>query len=297
MEINAANLSILRTMVDLSWKRGLTDQASSNSLSLLSDLYREYSGTRKISEMPFDDTFPGFSEWVGDRVVQNVKTGKFVVIARNFERTVGIPLDVIEDDDYGIYSDQISIAAAMWPVQIAELIVEVLTANKLCFTGKAFIATDHKYGKNTINNKTTSALSVTTFDAAFAAVAGWKFANGKVCRTRFTHLYVGPKLEMTAKALVADTVVSGGAAVANPRAGMVKVVVLPDLAGDYDDYWFLADNSGPIKPIGLRQPKVPSPKVPSDYFHVERAGALEVIADGRAESFPSFPHLIYGGIL
>ena len=297
MEINAANLSILRTSVDLSWKRGLSAPASMNSLDMLKELYREYSGTRKIAEFPFDDFFPGFREWVGDRVVQNVKTGKFVVIARNFERTVSIPLDAIEDDDYGIYTDQIGIAAEMWPVQLAELIVETFTGNKLCFTGKAFIATDHKYGKNTINNKITDALSETTFDNAFKAVAGWKFANGKPVRTRFTHLFVGPKLEMTAKALVADTIVSGGAAVTNPRAGMVKVVVLPDLAGDYDDYWLLADCSGPIKPIGLRVPKTPAPKTPADYYQVEREGALVVCADGRAEGFPTFPHLVYGGIL
>lgn len=297
MELNASNLTILRTAVDLAWQQGLTDQASANSLMLLEDAFRRYPGTRKIAEFPFTDTFPGFKEWVDDRVIENLKNELFQVIARNFENTVSIPLDAIEDDDYGLYVDNLSIMSAMWPVLLSEILAEVFTQNKLCFTGKALFATNHKYGKNTLSNKVTDALSTAAFDAAFEAVAGWKFANGKPTRTRFSHLYVGPKLENTAKKILAALVVDGNAAVDNPNANKVELVVLPDFAGDYENYWVLADNRYPIKPLGLRETKTPTPRLPTDPYHVEVEGAAVAAADGRAEAFPTFPHLVYGGIV
>ncbi len=47
-------------------------------------------------------------EWIGERHVQRLEEGGFVVKNRKFEGTVAIPVDKIEDDQYGIYTSVVS---------------------------------------------------------------------------------------------------------------------------------------------------------------------------------------------
>ena len=53
---------------------------------------------------PFLEQFGGMREWVGDRQIKNVASGKLEVVNRDFEDTVSIPRNDIEDDQYGVYS-------------------------------------------------------------------------------------------------------------------------------------------------------------------------------------------------
>lgn len=294
MELNTGNLASLQRMVNLAWMEGLTDAQALNSLALLADLYAEYPTNALSEEFPFQELMPRWREWLGDRILQNVKTKLFEVVTRDFECTVSIPLRAIEGDTFGIYRNFTRIQAAGWPVMKAEMLVAVLTGNSKCFTGLSFFNTAHKYGKNTINNKGTAPLDVAAFDAAMTAPSGWKFSNGALVRTQFDTLYVGPKLRNTAKRLVAELDVVSGAAVPNPNANRVKVVELPDLAGDFEDVWVLADNRQPIKPLGLVIQKETEPLLPTDTYHVRREGAVVAVADARAEAFPTLPHLVYG---
>lgn len=48
--------------------------------------------------------FPSFREWVGDRVIQNLRQHDFTIRNRDFELTVGVDRNSIEDDQFGIYS-------------------------------------------------------------------------------------------------------------------------------------------------------------------------------------------------
>jgi hypothetical protein len=298
MELNAGNINSLQLMINLAWVEGLTDPAALNSLALLQGLYNEYPNAALREEFPFQELMPKFREWLGDRIVQNVKTGLFEVVSRDFESTVSVLLKAFENDTYGIYRNLTTQQASGWPTLKAELIVEVLTSNKKCFTGKPFFSATHKYGKNTINNTGTDALAKASLEAALAAPAGWKFSNGQICRTMFTHLYVGPALRSTAMSLVAELISDNGAAVNNPNANVVQVVVLPDLAGDHGNDWFLADNRQPIKPVALSLNKEPEdPMLPTDPYHIRREGALVAVADGRMESAPTLPHLVYGSFV
>lgn len=294
MELNSGNLQTLQRMVNLAWLEGLTNAAALNSLEMLAGLYNEYTATALREEFPFQELMPKFREWLGDRVIQNVKTGLFEVVQRDFENTVSIPLRAIEGDTYGIYRNITSQQSAGWPVLKAELLVEVLTSAKTCFTGKGFFANNHKYGRYTIDNRSVEPLSEASFEAAMAAPADWKYANGQQVRTMFSHLYVGPALRVTGKRILAELRAENNAAVPNPNAGAVELVVLPDLAGDYKNHWFLADNRQPIKPLGLTVQKEPDPMLPTDPYHIRREGAAVAVADGRVEAFPTLPHLVYG---
>jgi len=173
-------------------------------------------------------------------------------------------------------------------------VTAVLKDNPTCYTGKAMFANDHPYGDNTLDNLVTDALTADVFDAALVAAGEWKFANGVLVRPTFTHLLHGPKLRKTAFAIVDAPEISAG--VANPNYKKCIRVELPDLAGDYDDYWTLVDASQPVKAIVRQIREVPVPTM-NDAADIEENGELKWMSHGRAAAAPTFPHLVYGGRL
>ncbi|MBK67916.1 MAG: hypothetical protein CMP22_07270 [Rickettsiales bacterium] len=84
-------------------------------------------------------------EWLGDRVIQNLKTHNFTIENKSFESTVAVDRDDIEDDNLGVYSplvDDIGNNAANFP---DELVFGVLkdAFTTLCYDGQYLIDTDH----------------------------------------------------------------------------------------------------------------------------------------------------------
>jgi len=179
-----------------------------------------------------------------------------------------------------------------------DVVMEVVTGNPRCFTGKAMMANDHAYGENTIDNLVTDALSETSFEAAFTAAGDWKFSNGALVRPNFTHLLHGPKLRSTAFHIVdAEKHASGVTQVDNPNYKRCQRVEIPDFAGTYDDYWCLVDASQPMRAIARQIRETPNPMMDTDPVHVERTGNYDWMSSGRCAAGPAFPHMIYGGRL
>lgn len=47
---------------------------------------------------------PSMREWIGDRVIQNIKSHDYKIKNRPFELTIGVDRDDVEDDNIGIYT-------------------------------------------------------------------------------------------------------------------------------------------------------------------------------------------------
>lgn len=87
----------------------------------------------------------GFREWIGDRVIQNLKSHDYTIKNKTFENTVGVSREAIEDDSYGVYSPlmaQLGQDAATHP---AHLLYELLKNGftQPCYDGQYFFDTDH----------------------------------------------------------------------------------------------------------------------------------------------------------
>lgn len=84
-------------------------------------------------------------EWIGERHIQRLSEGGFVVKNRSFEGTVAIPVDNIEDDQYGLYTPIVSDlgqAAAELPDELVwGQLEQGWTAN--FYDGQTFFDTDH----------------------------------------------------------------------------------------------------------------------------------------------------------
>lgn len=86
-----------------------------------------------------------FKEWLGDRVIQNLKTHNYNIVNKTFENTVAVAREDIEDDAIGIYNPmmtQLGQDAAMHP---DELVFDLLKAgfDTPCYDGQNFFDTDH----------------------------------------------------------------------------------------------------------------------------------------------------------
>lgn len=106
----------------------------------------------------------GFREWLGDRVIQALKTDGFKIVNKHFENTVGVNRNQIEDDRTGILSpvfQQLGMDAKAHPDQVVFALLQAGTA-QICYDGKPFFAEDHPILKGVNKNTSTPFSNLTT---------------------------------------------------------------------------------------------------------------------------------------
>lgn len=94
--------------------------------------------------------FPRLREWVGDRVVKDIKESGYTITNKLFEATLGIQRTQIEDDQFGHYSP---IAASMGQeaAQHPDVLISALIEGGFaatCYDGQYFFDTDHPVRAN-----------------------------------------------------------------------------------------------------------------------------------------------------
>jgi phage major head subunit gpT-like protein len=205
--------------------------------------------------------FPRMRKWIGDKMVKALEGFKYSIVNDDWEATVEVDRNHIEDDVLGIYAPQAQMAgwsAAQLPDEIVYDLVNNGFTNK-CFDGKAFFATDHKVGKASVSNKGTVALSAATLALAMASygvarTAMKKFADeeGRGLNITPNVLLVPPALGDTARLLMTADKFGDDT---NPYKGSAEVVEDGRLTSD--TAWFLLDISKPVKPFIYQERKAP----------------------------------------
>lgn len=145
--ITAALLNGLRTEV----RRQFSDAyAAMNAVSMWRTVAMQVSSSTASNTYDWLGDFPSLREWVGDRVVKDMKENAYQITNKLFEGTVGIARTHIEDDNVGTAGNRIRAlaqAAAQHPdVMIADLIKAGNTS--LCYDGQFFFDTDHPVAAN-----------------------------------------------------------------------------------------------------------------------------------------------------
>ncbi len=297
MDINRANLNTLFQGFNMQFRHGL---------ELAPETWKSFAGVvpsvTASNIYPFLEQFSGMREWVGDRQLKSFASQKLEVVNKDYEDTVVVNRNDVEDDQYGLYGTLIAQmgqnAGKLWN----ELAYEALAGNNTWLDGSAFFLTTRKYGDNTVNNKTTSALSETTFNTAYQKMMEYKGHNGKLLGVVPDLLIVGPKLRTAAWDIIKNEFAYDAGdkvQIKNVNQNVVDLLVAPELVGDYDDYWFLASTRGVVKPVMVQQRKQPV------LVRLDRDTDENVFmrkeylygTDARGAAFLSFPHLIYGGIV
>jgi phage major head subunit gpT-like protein len=187
-------------------------------------------------------------KWDGPRIIQNLKTGAYLLENDPYELTVGVDRRDIRDDLVGVYNsqfDDMGRAARLWPDQTLRSALQAGTSN-LGFDGVAFFSTAHPLNPagNQSNNFTTTPLSAANFSTVRAAMAAYTGQDGEVLGVQPNVLIVPPQLEDTANTIV--TAQYGASGATNIQQGQARVVVVPGLANQ-GTTWYVADDNNAIK--------------------------------------------------
>ncbi len=113
--------------------------------------------------------WPGFREWVGDRVINSMKEHAYSIQNKDFESSVGVDRNDIEDDNLGVYNpmfDEMGYASQVFP---DELVFPLLKAGftTLCYDGQYFLDTDHPVNTKVDGSGTNNSVSNVIIDGAY----------------------------------------------------------------------------------------------------------------------------------
>lgn len=204
--------------------------------------------------------FPRMRRWIGDKNVKSLEGFSYTVVNEDWETTVEVDRNHIEDDTLGIYAPQAQsagFAAAQFP---DELVFSLFNFTGKGFDGLTFFATTHKVAGASVSNKGTAALSVATQAAAIAsygaartAMRKFKDDEGRPLNVMPDTLVVPPALEDAGNALLTGDRLEDGKV--NLYKGTAQLLVVPWLTTDTE--WYLLDTGKPVKPFIYQERKAP----------------------------------------
>jgi len=140
MIINGANLSMLYKGFKTSFQKGLDEAPSQWSV-----IATRVTSTTREEEYGWLGRFPNLREWIGDRVIQNMKTHSYSIKNKTYEGTVSVDRDDIKDDNIGIYAPMFEEMGRSTKAHDDLLVWGLLKQGWTgkCYDGQAFFDTDH----------------------------------------------------------------------------------------------------------------------------------------------------------
>lgn len=245
--------------------------------------------------------FPKMRKWVGEKFIKALEAYKYSIVNDDFEATVSVKRNDIEDDTLGIYApmaQEAGFSAKQLPDEIdADLKNNAFT--NLCYDGQYFYDTDHPVAGASVSNKGTAALSNANLAAASAsygaarlAIMGFKDEEGRPLSLTPDTLEVHPALEAVAKLLVEEDKLGDNSP--NPYRGTATVLVNPRLTSS--TAWLLHVTSRPVKPFIYQERKKPVFVQQTDMASddVFMRGEYKFGAEARAAGGYGFWQLSYG---
>jgi phage major head subunit gpT-like protein len=208
--------------------------------------------------------FPKMKKWIGDKVVKAFEAFKYTVVNDDWEATVEVDRNNIEDDTLGIYAPQAQMAgysAKQLPDEIVSDLKNNAFTNK-CYDGQYYYDTDHPVGeaKTSTSNKGTAALSAASvalakasYGAARTAIMSYTDDEGRPLGLIPNVLEVPPALEEIGRMLLTYDKLEDDKP--NPYKGTATLVVNPRLTST--TAWFLHCTQMPVKPFIYQERKAP----------------------------------------
>jgi phage major head subunit gpT-like protein len=105
--------------------------------------------------------FPRLKEWLGDKAIGNMSAQTYSIINKDYESTIGVDRNNLEDDQYGFYStlfQEMGFAAATHPDELVFSLLAQGHTNDLgtAYDGQNFFSVGHVVAGNAVANYTDS---------------------------------------------------------------------------------------------------------------------------------------------
>lgn len=216
----------------------------------------------KQNDYSWLSNFPKMRKWIGEKQIKALAASKYTIVNDDFEATVEVDRNDIEDDTLGIYKPQAEMAGESARQLPDEIVMELVNGGftNTCYDGQYFFDTDHQVAGANVSNKGSAALSIALLSAAQASYGGARTAlrkmkddEGRPLNITPNVLLVPPALEDTANCLMTNDRLEDGKP--NPYKGTATVVCDARLTSD--TAWFLLDTTKPVKPFIYQERKAP----------------------------------------
>lgn len=246
--------------------------------------------------------FPAMRKWVGEKFVKSLEAGKYTKVNEDYETTIAVNRNDIEDDRLGIYNTQAQMAGDS-AGELNDIIVDELKNNAFVNTGldgQYFYDTDHEVKGASVSNKLTAVLSSATpaaaeasFGAAMTAIMEFTDDEGMPLRLIPDTLEVPPALFSVANKLLTSDKLDDNSP--NPYKGTAKLIVNPALTSR--TAWFLHVTTKPIKPFIVQMRKRPTfvSQTSAENDDVFMKKEFKFGAEARATGVYGFWQLSVGG--
>lgn len=140
MIINAAVLNALRTGFATNFQQGFGGIPSAYE-----QIATTVPSTTKSNTYGWLGQWPDMREWVGDRLLKSMQEHGYSITNKDWESTVEVDRNDIEDDNLGMYGPMFETAGQSARRKPEQLVFELLKAGHttLCYDGQNFFDTDH----------------------------------------------------------------------------------------------------------------------------------------------------------
>lgn len=238
---------------------------------------------------------PGFVEWIGERKVTQLDFDAMRVLNRKFHQTVSVKADNLEDDKVGVYGPMFNgLGAEAGPEAFwLDLAISALLDNGKWVDNLAFFHATRKYGKNTIANVSSNALSQDNLITAWSTMIGYLGPKNIALGSVPTYLLTGGDLFPAAKELCESDRIAD---VSNKARGLLVPRMHESIP---TGRWFvLGRGKGGVSPVAVQQRKKGDMLVRKDRAEDDNIffqGEAIYGSDARGEGFKTLPHLAYAG--
>lgn len=140
MIINSANLNALRVGFQTSFQAGLM------MASTMADRVSTQTGSTTAKERyGWIGKIPGVREWIGPRIVQNISESDYEIVNKDWELTIAVGRNDIEDDNLGIFTPLFQEMGQSTGAKKDQLVFDLLKNgfSTNCHDGQFFFDTDH----------------------------------------------------------------------------------------------------------------------------------------------------------
>ncbi|HEY8035216.1 MAG TPA: Mu-like prophage major head subunit gpT family protein [Methylobacter sp.] len=296
MLVNKQSLSAIFTGLKTIFNNALTAQPGNWQATAM-----EVTSTGAGEDYAWLSRFPKMRKWIGEKHIKSLEAGKYYKKNEDWETTISVKRNDIEDDQLGIYNTQSKMAGEA-AGELHDIIVDDLKVNAFTehgIDGQFFYDTDHVVKGASVSNKGTAALSSATLAAAKASYGDGRAAimlftddEGMPLRLIPDTLEVGPTQEAVANILMTADKLGDNSP--NPYKGTAKVLVNPTFT---DNRWMLhVTSKQSVKPfiVQMRKSPVFVSQTSEENDDVFNKAEYKFGAEARATGLYGFWQLSYG---
>jgi len=142
MIISRPNLDALRVGFSTAFAVGMAATLAASQYGRIATTVPSSTGENRYGWLK---EVPGMREWIGDRVIQGIAEADYSIRNKDFELTIGVDRNDIEDDNLGIYAPMFTAMGQSVAAQPDMLAFALLKAGfaTTCYDGQFFFDTDH----------------------------------------------------------------------------------------------------------------------------------------------------------